>query len=90
MLWPYVQYGQTMATISIAVTISKAINDTRITKKTIMQDKLFLCPKLTLKMQQQEAAIDSLLNGLKHVPHPFLTVTEDQQSDIHITSIPCT
>ena len=53
-----------------------------------MQDKLFSCPKLTLKMQQQEAEIDSLLHGLKHVPRPSLTVTADQQSEIHFASIP--
>jgi hypothetical protein len=55
-----------------------------------MQDKLFMCPKLTLEMQQQEAKIDSLLHGLKHVPRPSLTVTADQQSEIHFASIPCT
>ena len=58
--------------------IAKAIKDTRTTKRTPMQDKLFSCPKLTLKMQQQEAEIDSLLHGLKHVPRPSLTVTADQ------------
>ena len=55
-----------------------------------MQDKLFSYPKLTLKMQQQEADIDSLLHGLKHVPRPSLTVTADQQSEIYFASIPCT
>ena len=32
--------------------ISKATKDTRITKRTTMQDKLFACLKQTLKMQQ--------------------------------------
>ena len=58
--------------------ISKANNDTRITKRTIMQDKLFACSKLTLKMQRQEAKINSLCHEIKHVPHPSLTVTVGQ------------
>ena len=55
-----------------------------------MQDKLSACPKLTLKMQQREAEIDSLLHELKHEPHPSLSVTADQHTHIHLASIPCT
>jgi hypothetical protein len=55
-----------------------------------MQDNLFSCLKLTLKIQRQEAEIDSLLHEIKVVPHQSLTVTAGQQSDIHFASIPCT
>ena len=60
------------------------------TKKTPMQDKVFSCPKLTLKMQQQEADIESIMHRIKHVPRPSLNVTADQQSEIYFASIPCT
>ena len=54
--------------------ISKATKDTRTTKRTTMQDKLFACPKLTLTIQQREAEIDSLLHELEHKPHPSLSL----------------
>ena len=55
-----------------------------------MQDKLFACPKLTQKMQQQEAEIESRMHRIKHVPRSSLNVTADQQSEIYFASIPCT
>ena len=63
---------------------------TRTIKRTVMQDKLFVSPKPTLKIQQQEADINSLLNEIKHVPHPPFIVMEGQQSDMHFASIPHT
>ena len=54
--------------------ISKATKDTRTTKRTTMQDKLFACSKPTLTIQQREAEIDSLLHELEHKPHSSLSL----------------
>ena len=43
----------------------------------------------TLKMQQREPNIDSLLHETAHVSHPSFTVAAGQQSNIHFTSTPC-
>ena len=69
--------------------IDNATNNTRITKRTAIQDKVFSCPKLPLKMHQREAEMDSLLDELEHDPHPSSVMT-GQHTHIYLDSILCT